>query len=163
MLDFYMASRYQYGLPERSAKVLLEDTLDRSMYRLTSLDVFPHKEWDPQALYSAIPYITGHSTGLHDESIAWMAASETWVELIQYYDYFSTTKGGRFVNFITESGQMEFFLFASASTYESAKRVQKKLCTITGFPMLPPIYSLGFHYSKWEDQTSVKRIMYYNE
>jgi alpha-glucosidase (family GH31 glycosyl hydrolase) len=34
----------------------------------------------------------------------------------------------------------------------------KKLAIITGFPRLPPWWSLGFHYSKWEE-TSAERVM----
>jgi len=36
------------------------------------------------------------------------------------------------------------------------------LSTITGFAVLPPIFSLGFHYCKWESQTSADRIMEWN-
>ena len=38
----------------------------------------------------------------------------------------------------------------------------KNLAQITGFPMLPPFYSIGFHYSKWEE-TSAKHIMDLNK
>jgi alpha-glucosidase (family GH31 glycosyl hydrolase) len=37
----------------------------------------------------------------------------------------------------------------------------KKLGLISGFAKLPPIYSLGFHYSKWE-KTSPRRILTLN-
>jgi hypothetical protein len=47
MIDFSMSSIHSYGLPERSSKVLLEDTHLKAPYRLYSLDVFPHREWDP--------------------------------------------------------------------------------------------------------------------
>ena len=35
--------------------------------------------------------------------------------------------------------------------------------TITGFPYLPPLFSLGFHYSKWEKSTSADKMMEYNQ
>lgn len=81
MLDVYMRSNHQFGLPERSSKFLLAETADTEPYRLYSLDVFPHTEWDPRTLYSGIPYLAGHSKG-HDESVLWVSASETWVDLI---------------------------------------------------------------------------------
>lgn len=47
MIDFHFSSDHLYGLPERSLKFELEDTWDKGYpYRLYSLDVFPHKEWD---------------------------------------------------------------------------------------------------------------------
>jgi alpha-glucosidase (family GH31 glycosyl hydrolase) len=33
---------------------------------------------------------------------------------------------------------------------------------VTGFPNLPPLFSLGFHYSRWED-TSASKIIEYND
>jgi alpha 1,3-glucosidase len=37
------------------------------------------------------------------------------------------------------------------------------LATITGFPAMPPYYSLGIHYSKWEADITANTIMNYNE
>jgi alpha 1,3-glucosidase len=34
---------------------------------------------------------------------------------------------------------------------------------ITGFASLPPFFSVGFHYCKWEEQTSANRILEWNE
>ena len=55
---------------------------------------------------------------------------------------------------------MEFFMIAGLSP----KKVQHDLCLVSGFPQLPPIYSLGFHYSKWENETvtGAGRILEYN-
>lgn len=47
---------------------------------------------------------------------------------------------------------MEFFLTASSNSFDRAPRRQvQKLALITGFQELPPYYSFGFHYSKWQD------------
>lgn len=56
---------------------------------------------------------------------------------------------------------MEFFLFGSASR-DSPKRVAKAFADLTGYQVLPPIFSLGFHYCKWEDKTSAARMMEWN-
>lgn len=42
------------------------------------------------------------------------------------------------------------------------KRIHHLLSTITGFPNLPPLFSLGFHYSRWEE-TSAQKIIHYND
>jgi alpha-glucosidase (family GH31 glycosyl hydrolase) len=85
MLSAHFASDYLYGLPERSAKFLLEDTLNWKGhgYRLYSLDVFPHEEWDTRALYSGIPYITCHSTD-SDASLFSTNPSETYVDIFPH-------------------------------------------------------------------------------
>ena len=65
-------------------KFELEDTWDKGhSYRLYSLDVFPHKEWDQRSLYSGIPYLMGHSRK-HDESIAYITPAETFVDIYSY-------------------------------------------------------------------------------
>lgn len=45
---------------------------------------------------------------------------------------------------------------------DTPKRIHKRLAMITGFMKLPPLFSLGFHYSRWE-KTSAKQIINYND
>ena len=85
MLGFYVASSHLYGLPERADKMLLKITEASDPYRCFSLDLFPHDEWSMQSLYSGIPYLTGHSAD-HDESIMWINAAETWVDIMKPSD-----------------------------------------------------------------------------
>jgi alpha 1,3-glucosidase len=82
-----------------------------------------------------------------------MSASETHVDILDYSP--PNKRKGRLVNFITESGQLEFFMFGASSP----KRVQKRL---SGFQPLPPLFSLGFHYSRWE-KTSARHVLNYND
>ena len=58
------------------------------------------------------------------------------------------------VNFVSESGALEFFIFASsietsAGTLNRNKRIQQKLRTVTGPAFLPPLHTLGYHFSKY--------------
>ena len=55
---------------------------------------------------------------------------------------------------MSEAGQIEFFLFA---TTKSPKKQQNLLSTITGFINLPPLSMIGYHYSRWEWETSANR------
>jgi len=127
-------------------------------YRLYAIDKFPHEEWKSQfGLYSGIPYVTGHSEAKHpDMSVAWMTAAETHVDVLDYSP--PGKRRGRLVNFITEGGQLEFFLFGA----KTPKRNQKLLAKLTGFAPIPPLFSLGFHYSKWES-TTARKVMTYND
>lgn len=58
---------------------------------------------------------------------------------------------GKYVNFVSESGALELFVFSSAKTDNNnrVKNVQRNLAIISGYPELPPIHSLGFHFCKW--------------
>lgn len=97
-------------------------------YRLWAVDKFPHYEYDNGGLYSGIPYITGHgSDGRPDASILWMSAAETHVDIVDYTPPGKTP--GRLVNFITESGKLEFFLIGA----RTPKGIHKRLATVTGF------------------------------
>ena len=51
------------------------------------------------------------------------------------------------VTFLSEASVLEFFLLAG----NTPRQVQKSLATVTGKAPLPPYYTLGFHYSKWEE------------
>ena len=144
-MSFYMANEHLYGLPERKNKYQINDTRHSDPYRMYSVDLFPHKEWDNTGLYSGIPYVTGHGMkGKPDSSLLWINAAETWVDVLDH-DKMSG-EGGKIINFISEGGVIEFFMIAASNP----KRIHKRLATITGFPFLPPLYSLGFHYSRWE-------------
>ena len=60
------------------------------------------------------------------------------------FDPYSSTE--TFVGVASESGQIEFFVFAA---WQQPKKLLGDITTITGHAPLPPIYSLGFHYSEW--------------
>jgi mannosyl-oligosaccharide alpha-1,3-glucosidase len=77
-----------------------------------------------------------------------MSAAETWVDLVPI-------DKGKLANFITESAILEMFLFTSLNP----KGISKKLAIITGYQALPPYYSLGYHYSKWEEGTSASGLI----
>lgn len=105
-----------------------------------------NKDWfkhpinnEPLNLYASIPYVTSHTT-VRDASVLWQNSAETWVENL------ATSKDERMMNFMSVSGQIDFFLFGSS---RSPKQMLKKLADLTGYAPLPPLYSLGFHFSKW--------------
>ena len=59
---------------------------------------------------------------------------------------------------MAESGAIDVFIFGSTAknleTRTPPKVVLTKLSQITGFAPLPPINSLGFHFSKWAEISS---------
>ena len=108
--------------------------------------------------------MTGHSIN-HDASILWVNAAESWVD-VHYSDVDAgrvdigtgstgVSKNVTYVNFISESGTLDCFLFGVSSKNlgktPAPRAIMKKLSEITGFAPLPPINSLGFHFSKWDE------------
>ena len=77
-------------------------------------------------MYSSIPYLTAHDYKKGDQSIVWMTASETWVDI---KDDMHGEIAGSYVNFVSESGLMEFFIFSSDSPSTQSNYLSK----ITGF------------------------------
>lgn len=153
MLDVLISSDNLYGLPERKVKGRLETTENCDPYRIFAIDKFPNVEWSSQGLYSGIPYITAHHSKF-DASVLWFTASETWIDILPTKD----EDEKRSITFMTESGALEMFIFA---TSKGPKHIMRQVAKITGFPMLPPFYSLGFHYSKWEE-TSADHMVWLN-
>lgn len=143
-ISLYYPTEHMYGLPLRTDDFALKLTDSRDPYSLMNRDKFPHKIFnDTTGLYGSVPYLTTHSIGM-DTGLLWANAAETWVDIWK-----SKYKGeeGRLVDFMSITGTMEFFLFSSD---QSPKKVQKILTKLVGFAPLPPKYSLGFHFSKWE-------------
>ena len=111
MLGAWLKGSKMYGLPERASSYRLSETIWREQgYRLYSADLFPHEEWNEQGLYSGIPFIQGHSNQT-DIALLWISAAETWVDLKDEGD-------GKHVNYITESGSLEFIYISATSPKE---------------------------------------------
>jgi mannosyl-oligosaccharide alpha-1,3-glucosidase len=143
-MGFWFAAYNLYGLPEREDTLPLKDTKGKP-YHLFATDEPMHVPFNPQPLYGSVPYITSldetHSTGL-----AWVNSASTFVDVATIED-----KSGRYTSFVSESGAMEFFMFASKTAGNSnrVKKVQEDLAIVTGYIPLPPLHTLGFHFCKW--------------
>ena len=92
-----------------------------------------------------------------------MNSAHTWVFLDDAtYD----GEKGSNINFVSETGALEIFLFSSvvetkADSLNRNKRITNALSTVTGFAPLPPLHTLGFHFSKY-DEASAEIIMQRN-
>ena len=72
--------------------------------------MFPHSPNSTVNLYASVPYLTGHGLK-RDASVAWMNSADTWVHLIPRVN---NETNGTFASFVSESGSLEFFSFASS-------------------------------------------------
>ena len=93
--------------------------------------------------------MTGHSSTA-DASVVWMNSAETYVG-VEAVDNSFTANQGMEGFFITVGGKFEFFIFGSA---QGPKVNQNTLSELTGYPVLPPIHSLGYHYCKYEKNSA---------
>lgn len=148
-----------YGLPEHTTGLSLSETLTMNgrnltvvhePYRLYNLDVFEYELDSTVALYGAVPFVLG----INDESSVgalWNNPSETWVDI-------GHDGRGKWGHFMSESGQIDLFLFVA----ENPKEILTKLAQVTGFPTLPPMFSLGYHQCRWNYKTQ-KDLLSVNE
>ena len=136
-LGFFFPTEHIYGIPGREFDFDLKTTEKSGPYRLFNRDLDPHWPRNRTELYGSIPYITGHSTD-SDGSVAWLNSADTWVEMLSHE---VDGKKGSYINFLSEGGMLEFFMFGSGL---HPGRVQKSLAQATGFLALPPLQTLGF-------------------
>ena len=62
-----------------------------------------------QPLYGNLPYVTSLSES-HSASVAWINSAHTWVSIQDIPD----ENNKKFVNFVSESGALELFVFCSS-------------------------------------------------
>ena len=111
-LGFFAPTPHMYGIPGRESAFNLNTTQDEEgPYRLFNRDLDPHWAHNKTELYGSIPYLTAHSDTF-DSSVAWMNSADTWVDILpmEFEDH-----KGRYFDFLSEGGALEFFTFGSAT------------------------------------------------
>lgn len=133
-----------FGLPERNHDFTLKDTDDTHAYRLYNLDAFDQEVDSDLALYGSIGLLHSiHADGSFMDSFLLNNISETWIDLQTISEdnkvlYKQST-------FISESGILDFYIFGDTNI----SRNFFKTTLITGFSILPALFSLGYHQSRW--------------
>jgi len=72
----------------------------------------------------------------------WANASNTFVDVLHKDNH-------KQLHWMSDSGQLEFFILSSVTP----ALVQTKLLQLTGKPLLPPLWSLGYHQCRWNYMT----------
>ena len=93
-------------------------------------------------------------------SVVWVNSAHSWLDVLPQ------TNGTTSATFVSETGVMEFFVFASTTSGKQlsgfnlnhVKKVQYDLATISGFAPLPLLQTLGFHFNKYEWISSDRMI-----
>ena len=146
-MDFTVNATHMYGIPQRNDNFRLQETGFDHPYRLFNQDrnIFEEEGKNSEPLYGSVPYITGHSHAM-DASIAWMNSAETFLFMNHAHLGDKTNNA-----FISEGNALEFYLMGAEA---SPKKLQKKLSELTGYTPMPPMHSLGYHFSKWEQNSA---------
>ena len=153
-----MPTETLFGLGEREDTLVLKRTTGSDAYEMWAFDS-PHEPNKMNGLYGNMPYVQGISE-TSSQAVTWVNSAHTWVFLD---DATYNDQEGSAINFVSETGALELFLFSSSietgkSDLNRNKRVTNALSTVTGFAPLPPLHTLGFHFSKY-DQASAEIIM----
>ncbi|XP_058518880.1 neutral alpha-glucosidase AB isoform X3 [Ochotona princeps] len=167
-LDFSLPGmEHVYGIPEHAEPLRLKVTEDGEPYRLYNLDVFQYELYNPMALYGSVPVLLAHNAH-RDLGIFWLNAAETWVDISsntagktlfgKMMDYLqgSGETPQTDVRWMSESGIIDVFLMLGPSVLD----VFRQYASLTGTQALPPLFSLGYHQSRWNyrDEADVLEV-----
>ncbi|KAJ7496651.1 glycoside hydrolase family 31 protein [Mycena latifolia] len=132
-----------YGIPQHATRLALPTTSGDSPtftdpYRLYNADVFEYLASSPMSLYGSIPILHAHSA---DSTVGIFHAvgSETWIDVAHPSDKSTQT------HWISESGILDLFLMPGPTPAD----VFAQYAGLTGTPVLPPHWSLGYHQCRW--------------
>jgi mannosyl-oligosaccharide alpha-1,3-glucosidase len=150
-MSFILQTERIWGLPQRAADMFQLATAGANdPYRLFNQDKYWHPYGSLDPLYGSYPYLTGHLTNA-DMSVLWMNSAETFVQINDTNNSFESDAFAMLGSFTSVGGAFEFWAIGSAN---GPKQNHKYLTEITGRPPMPPVHSLGFHYSKYEENSA---------
>ncbi|XP_074091277.1 neutral alpha-glucosidase C-like [Macrotis lagotis] len=167
-LDFSLQGfEHLYGIPQHAENHLLKNTGDNEAYRLYNLDVYGYKLHSKLGIYGSIPYLLAHKLD-RTIGIFWLNASETLVEINTHpsLDQAVSPKGlvmakqkvkaQSDVCWMSESGIIDVFLLMGPTPAAVFTQYSK----LTGTQALPPLFSLGYHQSRWNynDEQDVRTV-----
>ena len=132
-----------YGIPQHATRLALPTTSGEGAffsdpYRLYNADVFEYLASSPVSLYGSIPIMHAHSTDT-TVGIFNAVASETWIDVSHVSEKSTDT------HWISESGILDLFLLPGPSPKDIFTQYSK----LTGTPVIPPHWSLGYHQCRW--------------
>eukprot|EP00035_Acanthoeca_spectabilis_P021200 m.436923 g.436923 ORF g.436923 m.436923 type:complete len:902 (-) comp18037_c0_seq1:24-2729(-) len=162
----FPGAHHVYGIPEHASTLSLKTTKpDTDPYRLYNLDVFEYELDNPMALYGSIPFMLAH-TGKMTTGLLFLNAAEMWIDVEKSSGnngILSGLVGGggaadaaTSTHWIAESGIIDVFVMLGPAP----KDIYRQYAALSGFPALPPLFSLAYHQCRWNynDEQDVKDV-----
>jgi alpha 1,3-glucosidase len=133
-----------YGIPQHATRLSLpttrgEDAVFSDPYRLYNADVFEYLASSTMSLYGSIPLIYGHSVS-STVGVFHAIGSETWIDVKHTHPSQSTE-----THWVSESGILDIFILPGPTP----EAVFGQYARLTGTPVMPPHWSLGYHQCRW--------------
>lgn len=150
-MTYYDGPVELFGIPEHATSFALKDSsaFDNEPYRLYNLDVFEYEMDTPMTLYGSVLFLLSKSVKKQYSGFYLNNPTETFVRI-------STQGNERKARWISEAGNLDVFVFPSPNK----ERIWKAYHTLTGFPALPPLFSLAYHQCRWNyrDEADVSEV-----
>uniref|UniRef100_A0A4W3JLY0 Uncharacterized protein n=1 Tax=Callorhinchus milii TaxID=7868 RepID=A0A4W3JLY0_CALMI len=158
-LDFSLHGYHHvYGIPQHTGHLPLDNTR-YTPYRLYNLDVFACELHSRMGLYGSVPLLLAHKP--HSSlGLLWLNASDTLIHISpqpqEGQQVSQAVKPGTDVRWMSESGVIDVYMLLGPTAGE----VCAQYARLTGFPMLPPLFALGYHQSRWNyrDEEEVEKV-----
>ncbi|KFD54232.1 hypothetical protein M513_05009, partial [Trichuris suis] len=163
----FIGFRHVYGVPEHADSFALRDTNQTDPYRLYNLDVFEYEVGNTMALYGSVPYIVAHNAQ-RTVGAFWLNSAEGWFDIgVDQHSsglignllskfYHSENVAVAKTHWMFESGIVDLFLLAGPTCSD----VFSQYSSLTGTAPIPPLFSLGYHVSRWNyvDMEDVRNV-----
>ncbi|XP_042194141.1 neutral alpha-glucosidase C isoform X1 [Callorhinchus milii] len=160
-LDFSLHGYHHvYGIPQHTGHLPLDNTSQGEPYRLYNLDVFACELHSRMGLYGSVPLLLAHKP--HSSlGLLWLNASDTLIHISPQPQEgqqagAQAVKPGTDARWMSESGVIDVYMLLGPTAGE----VCAQYARLTGFPMLPPLFALGYHQSRWNyrDEEEVEKV-----
>jgi alpha 1,3-glucosidase len=126
-----------YGIPEHADSLELQQTSGSEPYRLYNVDIFEYEVDSRLPMYGSIPLLIASKPEL-SIGIFWINSADTFIDIDKSTDDSRS-------HWISENGVIDFIIFID----KSVSGINKKYGSITGYPQLPQLFSLGYHQCRW--------------
>lgn len=133
-----------YGIPQHATLLDLPTTKGEGAkyeepYRFFNADVFEYLADSPMSLYGSIPLLYAHSPKGSTIGVFHLVGSETWVDVAH------PSADSSHTHWVSESGILDTFLLPGPTP----EAVAAQYARLTGTPVLPANWALGYHQCRW--------------